>query len=207
MFRQPGSIGPECSDRPVLHLRVHGRPKTTEREPGELGAAYRQIEGGVGRLVEWLEPITILVEFGILAAARVAVVLVHCRHEGTRGEPESRLHLRDGVEAIDQRLLEELVWRVSESLRVEDQVADPVRLLDEKSGGPPVIGILRPAAPCALTNIPLACQPDGEVRNARPTTASPPPRRKQVPDPSSLLVPCFIRSRGIGRAPSNIGRS
>jgi hypothetical protein len=86
----------------------------------------------------------------------VAVVLVHRRHEGTRGEPEPRLHLRDGVETIDQRLLEELVWRVSEDLRVEDQVADPVRLLDEKAGGSPVIGVLRhEAAPLRIDQDPF----------------------------------------------------
>src|SRR5688572_853738 len=203
----PGSIEPgNAATVPVLHLRVHGRPKPTEREAGELGAAYRQVEGGVGRLIERLDPFAVFVEPGILAAARVAVVLVHRGHERTRGQPQPRLHLRDGVEPVYQRLLEELVWRISEDLRVEDQVADAFRLLDEKSGGPPVIGILGHEATSLRVDQDPFQHVGGRIERRgekRPVETDRLASRRdaetpsRIPDPSSLLVPCFIRSRGI----------
>ena len=126
------------------------------------------------------------------------------RHQRTRGQTEPRLHLLDGVEAVDQRLLEELVRRIPEDLRVEDQVADAVRLLDQKSGGASVIGILGDeAAPVRIDEDALsACRrADRRARSGtrgRDRRGSPPAETpSRIPEPSSFLVPCLIRSRGI----------
>ena len=70
------------------------------------------------------------------------VVFRDGRDQRAGGQTKPRFHLLDGLEAVDERLLEKLVRRIPEDFRVEDQVADAVRLLDQKACRASMVGIL-----------------------------------------------------------------
>mgnify|MGYP006189616315 CR=1 FL=1 len=126
--------------QPFEHLAVDRRRKAAHGESGVHRLAQRQVVGAPRSLVLRLEPLGGLVEVGVLAVGGVLVVVAEGLLQRPGRQVETRLHLGDGLPAVDERAEREV--GVLDVGRVHDQVCRRVRLLQDERRGAGVVGVL-----------------------------------------------------------------